>query len=440
MMNDKSSVKVTDVKRYVIRYAWYGIKKLFTTWYGIFTLALLTIVEYVGFYAVQVWIKLSPDRLEMLVRKFWCIAIYGGAILLDIFILYLIGKPRHAYMSEVQLIQSGFINSVGEAPILLRARTDKDNPRIKSFIFNSNGIPISEWNDRKEYIEASLNITIISISYIKGKKEIELKFVNAIKDLPEYIKWNKSYLSDEDFTLVLGIGPDGLPVKINLNKIPMVLIGGATGSGKSVLLKLMLIQALNKKAKVIISDFKGGVDFPKIWHQKCTLCFDEDNLLSILNDLVHELENRKKILKESGYPNISVYNNNTDGYMQRIIFACDEIAEVLDTRGVSKEDKEKINMIEAFLSTIARQGRAFGIHLILATQRPDANILPGQIKNNCQCKICGSCDQVLSQIVLDCADAADQIPKNIPGRLMINDNKKTIFQSYVIDEVNDILV
>ena len=220
----------------------------------------------------------------------------------------------------------------------------------------------------------------------------------------------------------------------------MVLIGGATGSGKSVLLKLMLIQALNKKAKVIISDFKGGVDFPKIWHQKCTLCFDEDNLLSILNDLVHELENRKRILKESGYPNISVYNNNTDGYMQRIIFACDEIAEVLDTRGVSKEDKEKINMIEAFLSTIARQGRAFGIHLILATQRPDANILPGQIKNNCQCKICGSCDQVLSQIVLDCADAADQIPKNIPGRLMINDNKKTIFQSYVIDEVNDILV
>ena len=158
----------------------------------------------------------------------------------------------------------------------------------------------------------------------------------------------------------------------------------------------------------------------------------------MLAELVGELNKRKYILKASGYPNISSHNAGTGDHLKRIIFACDEIAEVLDTRGLSKEQKDKVNQIEGYLSTIARQGRAFGIHLILATQRPDSNIIPGQIKNNCQCKICGSCDQVLSQIVLDCSDAADQIPKDMPGRFMINDSKMTIFQSYVINENKDI--
>lgn len=66
--------------------------------------------------------------------------------------------------------------------------------------------------------------------------------------------------------------------------------------------------------------------------------------------------------------------------LPRYIFACDEVAEVLDKTGLSKEQKEQVAQVESRLATIARQGRAFGIHLILATQRPDANILAGQIK------------------------------------------------------------
>lgn len=114
------------------------------------------------------------------------------------------------------------------------------------------------------------------------------------------------------------------------------------------------------------------------------------------------------------------------------IFACDEIAEVLDKTGLNKEQKELIGQIESKLSTIARQGRAFGIHLILATQRPDANILPGQIKNNIDCRVCGRADNVLPQIILDCADAADCVPKDIPGRFLTSDG--TLFQAYWFDD------
>lgn len=70
----------------------------------------------------------------------------------------------------------------------------------------------------------------------------------------------------------------------------------------------------------------------------------------------------------------------------------DEVAEILDKTGLTKEEKEQVTRIENRLSTIARQGRAFGIHLFLSTQRPDANILSGQIKNNIGYRICGRAD------------------------------------------------
>lgn len=81
---------------------------------------------------------------------------------------------------------------------------------------------------------------------------------------------------------------------------------------------------------------------------------------------------------------------------------------------------------------IARQGRAFGIHLILATQRPDANLIPGQIRTNLGCRICGRADSILSQIILDSTAAADQISKEARGRFLLHDG--TVFQGYWFDE------
>ncbi len=91
-----------------------------------------------------------------------------------------------------------------------------------------------------------------------------------------------------------------------------------------------------------------------------------------------------------------------------------------------------ISQIENKLAIIARQGRAFGIHLILATQRPDANILPGQIRNNIDFRVCGRADTVLSQIILDNTKAADEIPKHTQGRFITHDGK--VFQGYMYDE------
>ena len=150
--------------------------------------------------------------------------------------------------------------------------------------------------------------------------------------------------------------------------------------------------------------------------------------------VLNDLENRKEILRNSGYANINEYNNKNTNKLKRIIFACDEIAELLDKTGLSKESKELASQIESKLSIIARQGRAFGIHLILATQRPDANILSGQIRNNIDFRVCGRADNILSQIILDNTEASNKIPKESQGLFVTHDG--VVFQGYLFDENN----
>lgn len=368
----------------------------------------------------------SPVMLAIFHHLLLFYLVVGGGALL---VLLLYPMDRKAAQEEFQRI--GLTNSAGETPYLLRKERVKENPRITVWVFEPNGISLKEWQDKQGKIETALNLTITDLRYSKGKRQIRLYAVPAESDLPERLVWKDEYLSDKSFVLTLGEGFTG-PVTVDLAKIPHILLGGSTGSGKSVLLKLLLMQALKKGAVVCIADFKGGVDFPKAWRQKCRMCFDEQDLPDRLTALVDELERRKALLSGTSYSNIDEYNLGTGAHLARYIFACDEIAEVLDKTGMDNARKKQIGQLENRLSTIARQGRAFGIHLILATQRPDADILNGQIRNNLDCRICGRADAILSQIILGNGDAAEKIPKHARGRFLLHDS--TLFQAYWFDE------
>ena len=351
------------------------------------------------------------------------------AVVLLVLFLYPFGRK----VAEDELHRVGLVNHTGEAPCLLRKQRNKEHPHITIWEFDNRGIPLDEWDAKRANIETALDINIVKTGYGRGKRRVLLYAVPARADLPSLLLWKDEYLSPDSFVLVLGESLLG-PVTVNLAHIPHILLGGSTGSGKSVLLKLLLMQALLKNAVVCIADFKGGVDFPTVWRNKCRMCFSETDLLELLTGLVDELERRKKTFSDSGCPNIDRYNEATGEGLKRFLFACDEVAEVLDRAGRSKEDKEVLLQIENKLATIARQGRAFGIHLILATQRPDASILPGQIKNNLDFRVCGRADNVLSQIILDNTGAADLIPKDARGRFLLHDG--TVFQAYWLDEDN----
>ena len=369
---------------------------------------------------------LSPLLKAAMEHALLAYLLAGAAVLLAL-LLYPFG--RRAAKDQLQCI--GLVNHAGVPPDLLRKRRDKDNPRVTVWEFRNQSIPLQEWDKKRLAIETALGITIVKLTYAKGKSRVLVYAVSAGDDLPEVLKWKDSYLSPKSFVLVLGESYTG-SVTVNLAHIPHILLGGSTGSGKSILLKLLLMQALRKGAEVYIADFKGGVDFPKVWHEKCRMCFTEEDLCDTLDRLVEELERRKSALKALGCPNIDAYNEIAERPLQRLIYACDEVAEVLDKTGADSERKKLLSQIESRLSTIARQGRAFGIHLILATQRPDATIIPGQIRNNMDFRVCGRADSVLSQIILDNTSAAEQIPKDARGRFLLQDG--TVFQAYWLNE------
>ena len=368
---------------------------------------------------------------EFAAKNIFVTYLLGVGILVTILILTPIGKKS----VQDQLKSIGLMNHSEVVPVLKSKRKDKQNPRISIWEFTSQGIPLKVWKDKQAAIETALDITIVKMKNGSGKSRVLIHAVPAVSDLPEMIKWKDRHLSDQSFILNLGESFTG-PVIVDLARVPHILLGGATGSGKSVLLKLLLMQSIKKGANVCIADFKGGVDFPPVWHKECRMCFEEQSTLKLLTELTEELEHRKQLLKASGLPNIDHHNAATGDNLKRYIFACDELAEMLDKTGLTKEQKEIVVKIEGLLGTIARQGRAFGIHLILATQRPDSTILNGQIKNNINCRICGRADNVLSMIILDNTDAADQIPEDAQGRFLLHDG--TMFQAYWFDDTGGI--
>lgn len=339
------------------------------------------------------------------------------------------GLPR-GFLSIAQDIQRiGLKNAAGEYPVLIDRHKEDDTVEVLTFL--NHGVYLAQFEDYREKLESALDINIVSVEQGTNNRTVRLRAVPASGALPAMLPWANRYLNNEDFVLVLGRGLAGL-VTVNLATTPHILLGGSTGSGKSVLLKLLVMESIKKGAVVCVADFKGGVDYPAVWQEHCRFCFTLEELMPLLDELLAILEEHKRLFKNVGCANLGEYNAAMNEDMPRYIFACDEVAEVLDKTGLSKEQKEQVAQVESRLATIARQGRAFGIHLILATQRPDANILAGQIKNNIDCRVCGRADNILSQIILDSTDAADRISKTSRGRFLLHDG--TVFQAFLFDD------
>lgn len=344
--------------------------------------------------------------------------------------IYMIGAPARSWHINRQLQRIGLCNSAGDSPYYIDCTRNpiNDSYTLKFITF---GIPVSEFEKKREALEAALNMTITSIVQGSTRRNVLVTAVPYNNSLSKIYQWSDSFISSKDGELVLGISLLG-QYCVNLNNQPHILIGGETGSGKSVLLKSLLWQCIQKDADVYIADFKGGIDFTSLFEQHAHLIVDSrTELLNQLNDLVAELERRKTVLKIAGASSVTEYNE-THFPLKRIIFACDEVAELLDKTGLSKEDKTLVGEIEGCINTIARLGRALNINLLLATQRPSADIMHGQLKNNLSLRCAGRCDMVLSQIILDNTDAATMIPSTERGLFLTNNG--LLFRGYYFDD------
>jgi S-DNA-T family DNA segregation ATPase FtsK/SpoIIIE len=209
------------------------------------------------------------------------------------------------------------------------------------------------------------------------------------------------------------------------------LIAGYSGSGKSVTIRSMITSLimnyspdyvkfyLNDLKKVELAIFK---DSPYV--NENGYATDHDQVLDNLIEVEEQMEYRYEIMEEERVTNVNQLPDNSFPY---IVVVFDEYAELSPNMLVGDEKKTG-KAIQSKLGKLFRMGRAAGIFFIVCTQRPDAQVIDGQIKANTQVKICHRVtDGVNSRIVLGNNLAADL--EDIPGRGIFKLNKNIKFQA-----------
>lgn len=217
--------------------------------------------------------------------------------------------------------------------------------------------------------------------------------------------------------MFLGKDASGEPLIADLTKMPHVLIAGTTGSGKSVCMNTIIMSFLYTKKpnelRLVLVDPKmvEMSQFKDIPHLMCPVVTEMHKAAAILEWAVTKMDERYELLAEAGCRDISSYNDldweeikerlghETDEQAARVprklpymVFIIDELADLMMT------NKE----VEGAIVRIAQKARAVGIHLILATQRPQANVVTGLIKGNMPCRITFKVASGLdSRIILD---------------------------------------
>ena len=375
--------------------------------------------------------QLFGEPLPIYVRY----VLYWLALLVPIFYLMILSQVSDRKADEFKIIfaEIGFIGRDKKYPHLVNKRKD-DKKEVLTFKSN---IPLGEWRKAKERIETGMDCSIRLIRGGNNKKMVEIVTVPSDYKIPEVIRWNDAFIDNGDGVICLG-DSDLNRIKFDLNRTPHVLAAGETGSGKSVLMRMMLWQMINKGCKLYMFDFKGGVEFGKKYEKYGEVIMDREKALIVFRKLVDENASRLSLFREMEVKNLKEYNQKTGSNLCRIGVFIDEIAEMLDKKGVSKEDKVIFEQLEGALSTLARLSRATGINMFLGVQRPDAKVLTGQIKNNIPVRISGRfADKAASEIVLG-NTAAVNLP-DIKGRFLYKVGNETVeFQSFWFDDDVDL--
>ncbi len=384
----------------------------------------------------------TDSVLGHLMQPLACILVVLGSIVLFAVAVTISAVPKGAYRTANAFQRIGLTNSAG-APPLPTSYQEKDG-RVVMDMFTQ-GTTISQVQENLEPLESALGKRITKVEPGEGNQSIRLHLAPGNTKLPEVAYLPQGQLSKPP-EILLGESLDGR-VTWDPDKVPHLLVGGSTGSGKTTLVKSIIFQFVcmtgsdgKPAAEVYVSDLKGGLDYPVHWRNRdCSFAVTAGDTLAVSSHIVQEMNRRMDMFKQvsncKGVPCSSLKDFNLlrpDGKLRRILLVVDEIAELTDTTGMDKPHKEEAAAIVSNLATIARLGRAFGIHLVVSTQRPDAMVVPGQIKNNLDGRICGKADNVLSQIILDSTDAADRIPKDSQGLFLDQDG--TLFRGYLFDD------
>ena len=285
------------------------------------------------------------------------------------------------------------------------------------------GVKVSQiMNLNKDLARALLVESVRIVDVIPGKPVIGLEIPNTERELiglKEVISSEIFSKSKSTLTIALGKDINGLPVIADLAKMPHLLVGGATGMGKSIGLNAIILSILYKakpdQVRLIMIDPKivELASYADIPHLLAPVITNMNEAASALWWCVNEMERRYTLLAKFGVRNIEAFNKKLikakknamplldpsfnaktakEGEvapeletLPLIVIVIDEYADMLSA--LAQEDRAKSKRVEGLIVRIAQKARAAGIHLIVATQRPSVDVITGLIKSNIPTRI-----------------------------------------------------
>ncbi len=282
----------------------------------------------------------------------------------------------------------------------------------------SPGIKLSRIVSLSDNIALSLASSDIRIEApIPGKAAVGIEVPNRVKSnvyLKEIIQSHEYKDMDSPIPLALGKDVSGKPIVSSIDKMPHLLIAGATGSGKSVCINTIIMSILYKSSpddvklmlidpKVVELNVYNGIP-----HLLIPVVTDAKKAAFALSWAVTEMERRYKIFAKNSVRDITAYNSKIkeksgEEKLPTIVIIIDELADLMMVAAQEIED---------YICRLAQMARAAGMYLIVATQRPSVDVITGTIKANIPSRISFAVSsQVDSRTILDMSGAEKLLGK-----------------------------
>jgi S-DNA-T family DNA segregation ATPase FtsK/SpoIIIE len=331
--------------------------------------------------------------------------------------------------TEVFENKENIIKTLGDHKIAIKSISATVGPTVTLYeIVPERGVRLARIKSLEDDISLNLSaLGIRIIAPIPGRGTVGIEVPNK---KPETVSMRSLITSKAfqetkfDIALALGRTITNDPYIVDLTKMPHLLVAGATGQGKSVGINAIITSILYKKhpaeVKFVLIDPKR-VELPlymkierhflaKLPDEEDAIITDTQKVIKTLNSLCIEMDNRLELLKAAQSRNIKEYNEKFISrklspekghkYLPYIVLIIDEFADLIMTAG---------REIEGPIGRLAQLARAIGIHLIISTQRPSANIITGFIKANFPTRIAFRVfSSIDSRTILD-ATGADRL-------------------------------
>ncbi len=202
---------------------------------------------------------------------------------------------------------------------------------------------------------------------------------------------------------VLGRDVSGEPVFADIERMPHLLVAGATGSGKSILIHTLLLSLLYKNSpatlKLVLIDPKRVElsTYARLPHLVSPVVTESKKAVGVFRWAIGEMDRRYELLLQAGSRDIKSYNANAEEPLPYVLIVIDELADLMSSFG---------REVEGSIVRLAQMARATGIHLVLSTQRPSVEVITGLIKANITSRIALQvASQIDSRTILDAAGA-----------------------------------